>query len=257
MPKPIDQINEEFQTEFIKSTTNTNSVNPISFMDTSPNGLTLPPRYTSAYAEEEHSPSGPKIRRRRGGKSRKKYKRRKGRKAKKPALVRRLAVIAAGTLVFLSIFVYLLSALIYVNLRYDPLSVLGYYILPQTSNIMAPEINQNSLLIVQSVEPSTLDIGDTIVIRQNQALFITTKIISFVENADGLMGNGFFTRGANEGADASYFTEFSRVKGRVVLCVPIVGGIMSSISNNLLTAGVIYICIMIFINTLRKLFSSD
>ncbi|MDR1559447.1 MAG: hypothetical protein LBS84_07080 [Clostridiales bacterium] len=263
MYKPIDQINAEFQEEFAKPKTSVNNprINPISFMDTSPNGLTLPLRHRIDSTEAERSKTE-QAPRRSGGRNHRKHRggNTKGKRDKKRRKIKKRASAwrrAVGILIFLSVSIYLLSAIIYINLRYDPLLLGVYYILPRMSDIMETEIPQGSLLIVQSVEHSALKIGDTIIIRQNQELFTAAEIVSFSEDIYGGVESGVFTRGLPEEAAESNFVGLSLIKGRVVSYVPVIGGIMSLISNNLLFVGIAYICLILFINAIRKLISSD
>ena len=293
MPKPIDQINQEFQAEFYQKQSglieilhieepqvehkhpqidkdraitplkNYNDgdrpVNWMSTYDTDPNGIAIPPYYSADTKTDQSTVlTEPSIKIR---KHRKKIQKKPNmaarRKIKKHVKVKRFPLIVSVVLVFFSILIYLLSASIYYNVRNGGLLVFNYFILPQLSDNMEPKIPYGSLLIIKSISPAALNNEDTIVVSRSKAVYITQSIVSIETSTGGANGIEFTTRGLNEGAVGASLIKPSQVRGRVVFFIPVLGAVMSVIANNLLIIGVIYIGLVFIIRQLKKLFQPE
>ena len=106
MPKPIDQINKEFQKEISAH----RSSKSFSLLDTNPNGIILPPQYTAAYTKPEHLVQPLTVSKspiRQGNKGSGPRNRKKRRKTKKIVIWRYIQYLP-GILIGLCALVYLL-----------------------------------------------------------------------------------------------------------------------------------------------------
>ena len=264
----LPKINiEQAAAEQLNSNTKNRPVNWISFLDTNPNGLTLPPQYLAERAEQEHS-AAPPIKTEKHLQQRKKVKKhpKQGKKVniahkkKKPLTQkrakRRLTFLVPGILILLSALTYFSGVLIYYNQRNDIFAIFGYFLLPQMTDNMKPEIEQDSLLVIKTVDNEDLNIGDNIVIKRNRAVFVTRKIVS-IYGVNGISERRFITCVLNEYAeDADYFN-ITQIKGRVELSIPKLGRVLLVIANNLLVVGSIFVSMIILIQTLKSVFSSE
>ena len=278
MPKPMDQINQEFETEYGQASvralyksrrdqgmrqgaakdravpqksanTGDKQADWIMFADTDPKSLSLPPQYYPAQPAHGKG-SLYKERKKASGKR----KRKKSSKIKKRAKFPLIKFVTTLLLILLGAFLYLPGISIYINQRNGVMPISGFFILPQVSDAAESEITQGSLLVVKTAGLESLSIGDIIVIGRSRAVYAVKKIESINITPDKPNEQKFITAGSSEDHAGSESVHPSQIKGRVIFSIPVLGGIMSFIANNLLVAGIIYICLIFIINTLRKLF---
>jgi len=122
----------------------------------------------------------------------------------------------------------------------------GYSYFAVMSNSMQNEIPQGSFILVKHVDPQGLRVGDNITYMTDRTTSVTHKIVGIYENYNSSGARGFQTRGVNnENPDRDIVYE-AFVVGKVVLVLPVVGAILSSLDENVFLVFLIFgICVFL------------
>ncbi|MCL2158941.1 MAG: signal peptidase I [Oscillospiraceae bacterium] len=130
----------------------------------------------------------------------------------------------------------------------EPAMFMGYAYFTVLSPSMAPEIPEDSLIIIKKTEPQKLEVGDNITFVRDLGDPITHKIEGIYENYQNSGGRAYQTKGINNAAPDEWLVPEARVWGKVVLVLPILG---KALSYLLLHSYIIYvffgICIIFYL----------
>lgn len=100
---------------------------------------------------------------------------------------------------------------------YRPVALWGNtYYEPVYTGSMEPAIPVGGIVVIQTVGPTTLKVGDVICFRHSEASTITHRIVSQAQD-------GFITKGdANEEPDLQP-VNYAQIVGKVTFTIPLVG----------------------------------
>ena len=110
--------------------------------------------------------------------------------------------------------------------------ILGYSLFTVESSNMEDEMPKNSLILTRRIDPYNLKEGDNITFTREDSAAVTHKITDIYENYlnDGKIG--FMTKGVNNNSTDVEIVREENVIGKVVISLPIVGGIVSHLETN-------------------------
>ncbi|MCL2152353.1 MAG: hypothetical protein FWH57_05255 [Oscillospiraceae bacterium] len=108
--------------------------------------------------------------------------------------------------------------------------IFGYSLFTAASSSTKDEIPKDSLIVARRIEPYNLVVGDNITFTRADSAHVAHQITDIYENYLNSGYRGFMTRGVNN-TDVEIVRE-EDVVGRVVLSLPVIGGIMSYLQTN-------------------------
>lgn len=142
---------------------------------------------------------------------------------------------------FIITFITAIVAIIAISLVV--INIIGWHVFSIDSSSMYPAYPVDSLVIVQSLDASELQVGDVITYVLNDSdVLITHRIVSIDNDNQTLTTKG----DANNTVDAS-MVSFSEVIGKVVIGFPLAGGILRVITaseNRIMIIGCIVVLFM-------------
>ncbi len=142
---------------------------------------------------------------------------------------------------FISTFITAMIAFIAVSLVV--INMIGWHLFSIDSSSMYPAYPVNSLVIVENVEDNELQIGDVITFQLNDSdVLVTHRIVDIDYTNQTITTKG----DANNTVDASTIS-YSEVIGKVILGIPLAGGILRIITaseNRIFIIGCIVVLFM-------------
>jgi len=105
---------------------------------------------------------------------------------------------------------------------------------------MQDEIPKGALILVHSIDPQELEIGDNITFMRDWRTSVTHKIVGIEENhfTDG--ARGFITKGVNNAKNDERIVHADDIVGIVVFTMPVMGAVLHTLAAN------IYIIVAVF-----------
>ena len=123
------------------------------------------------------------------------------------------------------IFIFVLTVFVLLTLIMLGTRIFGYQMLTVDSGSMEPNLPEDSLIFVTTVDPSKLQADDVITFTIDEDGTLVTHRIVAVRNND----RSFVTKGdANESCDSP--VPWENVVGKVTLCFPKIGGVFRFIT---------------------------
>ncbi len=98
----------------------------------------------------------------------------------------------------------------------QPVSLLGFSAMQVLTTSMGEELPQGSLIVVRSVDPNSLKLGDDITYLAGQNTTITHRIIDITENYSGSGQRAFLTQGVANSEPDSLRIPAANVVGKVI-----------------------------------------
>ena len=158
--------------------------------------------------------------------------------------------VVSNILFYLALVAIVLGAFVYSNdggNPKNPKSILGYSYFTVLSGSMQKEIPIGSLVITKQVDPTTLNVGDTITFFRDGTI-VTHKIVDVSDDAGG---RAFTTQGVNNLNPDTEPVPAGNVIGKVVFHVANVGNYMTILRNNLLYIFLIFALAVVLSISLR------
>jgi signal peptidase len=165
---------------------------------------------------------------------------------------RAVGIAFYGLLAFLVIAVFL-----YGNNGEKSRQLFGFSIFTVLTKSMQSELPQGSLILVQRVDSTLLEIGDDITYLQPEGPTITHRIVAIEENADGNGVRGFRTQGVSNPEPDPDLVFAPNVVGRVIFHMEKVGVVLQAIRENLVLSAVIGILLLGLFEAVRVLFQKS
>jgi len=144
-----------------------------------------------------------------------------------------LSDFLADSLFYAAIFVILLTVLMSDGYRGTPKVIMGYSYYTVLSGSMRDEIPMNSLILVKSLDPGELVVGDSITFMSERNKTVTHKIVEIYENYENDGGRGFKTQGVNNLYPDDEIVHEQNVVGKVILVLPGAGAWLRSFVENI------------------------
>ncbi len=134
--------------------------------------------------------------------------------------IKRLATIALLIIVFYFVWTYVITAALGVD---TPFMVV-------VSRSMEPTINVNDIIVVKSIDPKQIEVGDIIVFENpmGRDIPIVHRVVDKVSLPNGLIG--FVTKGDNNPVNDPWVVSEELVIGEVIFVIPQIG-ILSRVMN--------------------------
>lgn len=166
--------------------------------------------------------------------------------------------IWAGRILDLVLVLLIVAALLFARSENPDKTIFGYRIYMVLSNSMEPEMPEGSMVLVQEVSPSSLQVGDTITFHTDDDAHqvITHRIVQIIENYEGTGQPGFVTQGVARSAPDSEVRPAASVLGRVTLCVPLLGYVLAFFQSNLFIILLLILIAAVAVILIRKIWRS-
>jgi len=132
-----------------------------------------------------------------------------------------------------------------------PRPIFGFSAETVLTDSMQSEIPQGSLVIVQHVDPNTLQIGDDITYMYGEHTSITHKVVGIYENFKN-GERGFLTKGVDNQVPDPDVVLASSVVGKVIFHAPAIGQLSKWVSANIIMLLIIFIGLGILLYLLFK-----
>jgi signal peptidase I len=116
----------------------------------------------------------------------------------------------------------------------DKKPILGYSFANVLTWSMESEIPQGSLVIIKTVDPKTIQIGDDITYMKDTETSVTHRVIGITEDHQNSGERGFETQGVDNDAPDFEIVPASNVAGKVVFHMPMLGSWLNWLRENLL-----------------------
>jgi len=99
-------------------------------------------------------------------------------------------------------------------------SVFGIRLMTVLTGSMKPSINSGDIVVIKSIQPDKLTIGDVITYKKNNKTLITHRVIN-IENVD----NKIFlkTKGDDNNVSDEYIIEEDMILGKMIFKIPKLG----------------------------------
>ena len=134
-------------------------------------------------------------------------------------------LVIAVSIVFICCFLLYMLIGVFVWSR-DVIWIRNYTVKSVLTGSMNPQIPRGSLIVLNQIDPSELQLSDDIAFFVAENIIFTHRIIGIYENYEGTGLLGFRTMGiANDEPDREIVLE-ANVVGRVVNVIPWVGNII-------------------------------
>ena len=135
----------------------------------------------------------------------------------------------AGRVLDIGLLLLVVAALLFARSEDPDKTIFGYRIYMVLSGSMEPDIPQGSMVAVQEVPPSSLQVGDDITFHTGDAdhEVITHRIVEIVPDYEGTGSPGYITQGVARSVPDEEIRPAASVLGRVTLCIPLLGYLLS------------------------------
>jgi len=144
-------------------------------------------------------------------------------------LIKRLSDI----LFYVVIVIILIITLVFGGKTHDAFHMLGYSGFTVLSGSMQREIPEGSLVITKSVDPQTIKIGDDITFIRDDNITVTHRVISILEDYNGSGDRGFQTQGLENPDPDRDIVYAGNIIGLVKFSIPELGFILGYASENI------------------------
>lgn len=150
----------------------------------------------------------------------------------KPKKVRRKSL--ASELLFYAVLVIALVMMFafYGGGTGEPRSIFGFSMMRVLTMSMQDEIPKDSIVVIKTVEPNTLKVGDDITYLLNENTTVTHRIIDIRENHAGTGARGFQTQGTMNGSPDSEIVPAQNVVGKVIFHNLVIGKIIGFVRSH-------------------------
>ena len=128
--------------------------------------------------------------------------------------------------IVVTLFVFLIAGLILIKSSNGPFFIMGYAPMEILTSSMQDTLPNGSMIIVKSVDPETLVVGDDITFFVGPNTTYTHRIIAIYPNYDETGTIGFQTKGTNNPMPDDFVVYAENVVGRVVGHVPKLGAFL-------------------------------
>jgi signal peptidase len=143
------------------------------------------------------------------------------------------------------------------NAKDGPIILLNHSILTVLTPSMQSVIPKGSLVIIRTVDPDTLQIGDDITYMKDQKTSITHRVIQIIENYNNTGAKGFQTKGVNNQDPDTDIVYAGNVVGRVVFHMPVLGAALGYLSQNIYIVFILFALLMLLSFSIRSLLKRD
>ena len=127
-----------------------------------------------------------------------------------------------------------------------PKSMFNYSYYTVETPSMQDEIPQGSFILVKSIDPQKLRIGDNITFLAEHNTAVTHKIVAIYENYDNSGAIGVQTQGVNNANPDREIVHEASIVGKVVFVVPVFGTVLSYLSDNVFLVFTIFgLCVLL------------
>lgn len=169
---------------------------------------------------------------------------------------RALAALANGAF-YGALVLVLLQALSFAGNTDTGKSLFGYRYYYVKTGSMAPERPIGSVVIVKLTDPAQIQVGDDITYHTNivpeaggaasAETYVTHRVIEVLpqEGEEGTVA--FRTKGVANAVRDPYITPGEAVVGKVVLCIPLLGYVMTYVQQNLLLSVALMVLAMLLV----------
>ena len=167
---------------------------------------------------------------------------------------RSLFGLISDILFYTALFIVMLSVLTSGSKDGAPRMFMGYSYFTVLTSSMQDEIPRGSFILVRETDPQELNAGDNITYMRDASTTVTHKIIDIYENYQNSGARGFQTKGVNNINPDKDIVYEANVVGKVILVLPRVGAIISSLKENIYIVFIIFgLCVALSF-LLRRLF---
>jgi len=164
------------------------------------------------------------------------------------------AALISDILFYLAIAMVLLVVVTSGSASGAPKVIAGFSYFTVLSASMQSEIPQGSFILVQEANPGSLKVGDTVTYMRDRNTTVTHKIIGIYENYQNGGAIGFITQGVNNANPDKEIVHEANIVGKVILVLPGVGAVISSLRANLHVLFVMFALCLILSFSLRGIF---
>jgi len=127
-----------------------------------------------------------------------------------------------------------------------PRTIFNYSYFTVETPSMQDEIPQGSFILVKSIDPQKLTVGDNITYMADQSTTVTHKIVGISENCDNSGVLGFQTQGVNNANPDRDIVYEASVVGKVIFVLPVFGAVLSYLSENVFLVFTIFgLCVLL------------
>ena len=127
-----------------------------------------------------------------------------------------------------------------------PKTIFNYSYFTVVSPSMQDEIPQGSFILVKSIDPQKLKVGDNITYMADRSTSVTHKIVGIYENYDSSGALGFQTKGVNNTNPDQDIVYEASIVGKVVFVLPVFGTVLSHLSENVFLVFIIFgLCVLL------------
>ena len=127
-----------------------------------------------------------------------------------------------------------------------PKSIFNYSYFTVETPSMQDEIPQGSFILVKSIDPQELREGDNITYLADHNTAVTHKIVAIYENYDNSGAIGVQTQGVNNANPDREIVYETSIIGKVVFVLPVLGTVLSYLSDNAFLVFTIFgLCVLL------------
>lgn len=184
-----------------------------------------------------------------------------GQDEQKPRTAGKTVASVIARIVSLFFYAAILAIVVMVFLLGDqggrPRILFGYSAYSVLSGSMQSEIPQGSLVLVQSVDPDTIQIGDDITYVNANRDLVTHRVISIAENYEQSGMRGFVTKGLENPYPDRDAVFADNVVGKVVFHHLLLGNILAYIRDRVWLVVLMAVLLILFFTALRWLIRSS
>jgi len=127
-----------------------------------------------------------------------------------------------------------------------PKTIFNYSYFTVLTPSMQDEIPQGSFILVKSIDPQKLKVGDNITFMADYSTAVTHKIVGIYENYDNSGALGIQTQGVNNANPDRDIVYEASIVGKVIFVLPVFGAVLSYLSENVFLVFTIFgLCVLL------------
>ncbi|MDR3238815.1 MAG: signal peptidase I [Clostridiales bacterium] len=163
----------------------------------------------------------------------------------------------SDALFYAAIVIVMVIAAYYGTKSRGPIVILKHSVLTVLTSSMQSVIPKGSLVLVRVVPPDSLQTGDDITFMKDARTSITHRIIRIFENFEDSGDRGFETQGVDNHLPDSEIVYAGNVLGKVIFHIPKIGAILAFLCENLYLVFILFGLLVTVSFAIRGLFTPD